>query len=198
MTELLAYHNDKAVKEKYLKRVRIHRKLDHLVQGVGWKSNGVTKGCAVGCTLEAYDHSRYPAELGVPVEIAHLEDSIFEGLPQAAAMKWPTQFLQAIPVGADLSLVFPRFILWLLDGKDSPQREGRNHETVKAAIDTVAELYRQWTEKGKRPPQDKFESAAESARSAWSAARSARSAAYITYSKELLRLLKAVAQSKYT
>lgn len=180
MTELLAYHGDKAIKEKYLERVRLHRKLDHLVQGKGWESNGTTKGCAVGCTMEAYDHARYPVEIGVPIEIAYLEDSIFEGLPQEDAMKWPTQFLSAIEPGADLSLVFPRFVLWLLDGEDSPQKEGRNHETVRAAIDLVAELYRQWIATGKCPvdsaARSAAESAAESAESAESAAEWARSA----------------------
>ena len=84
-----AFHNDPAVKAKYLARVRMHREADHLTQGVGWESNGVTRGCAVGCTLEAYDHRRYPIELGLPEWLARLEDRIFEGLPHADALSWP-------------------------------------------------------------------------------------------------------------
>jgi hypothetical protein len=49
---MIAFHGDPAIKAKYLKRVKMHTKLDHLKQGVGWEKNGHTKGCAVGCTLE--------------------------------------------------------------------------------------------------------------------------------------------------
>ena len=118
MTKLLAYHNDPKIKAKYINRVEAHRKADELVQGIGWESNGVTKGCAVGCTLEAYNHSRYPIELGVPEDIAYLEDAIFEGLDKKTALQWPTRFLKAIPIGADLSLVCARFAVWCLTDKE--------------------------------------------------------------------------------
>ncbi len=89
MTTLLAYHNDPAIKRKYVRRVEAHRKADELTQGVGWESNGVTRGCAVGCTFDAYEHSRGPVEIGVPVVLMHLEDAIFEGLQRADAVLWP-------------------------------------------------------------------------------------------------------------
>jgi len=60
---LIAYHGNPKIKEKYLKRVKAHAKADRLIQGIGWE-NG--KGCAVGCTLEAYDHAAYETELGIP------------------------------------------------------------------------------------------------------------------------------------
>ena len=62
------------VKEKYLSRVVAHRKADNIIQGLGWEEG---RGCAVGCTLENYDHWRYPIELGLPEWLAHLEDRIF-------------------------------------------------------------------------------------------------------------------------
>ena len=80
---MLSFHNDPAIKAKYLDRVKAHAKADRLIQGTGWKGG---KGCAVGCTLEAYDHSLYPIELGLPEWLARLEDRIFEGLPKAEAM----------------------------------------------------------------------------------------------------------------
>ena len=113
-TTLRAFHGDAKIRAKYVRRVRAHERADRIIQGTSWDGD---KGCAVGCTLEAYDHAQYPIELGIPEHIAHLEDAIFEGLPAAQARKWPAQFLMAIPVGADLSLVWPRFALWLeLDG----------------------------------------------------------------------------------
>lgn len=45
-----SYHNNPAIKQKYIDRVKEHQRLDNLVQGYGYWENG--KGCAVGCTLE--------------------------------------------------------------------------------------------------------------------------------------------------
>ena len=106
MTTLLAFHGKRIVKSFYLKRLRKHREANHLTQGVGWESNGKTRGCGIGCTLEAYEHKRYPVELGIPETVAYLEDAIFEGLPRAEAMEWPQAFLKAPKVGADLELIW--------------------------------------------------------------------------------------------
>ena len=80
---LLAYHGQQAIKDKYLARVRAHRAADELVQGTGWRDG---KGCAVGCTLEAYD--RYLIELGIPLHLAHLEDRLFELQTPEDAQRW--------------------------------------------------------------------------------------------------------------
>ena len=108
---LLAYHNDMATKVKYLARVRAHREADELIRGTGWDGKN---GCAVGCTLEAYDPQRYETELGIPVALAYLEDRIFEGLPDDDSTAWPERFLAAVPVGADLGRVQWQFLHWLL------------------------------------------------------------------------------------
>lgn len=142
--------------------MRAHREADRLIKGFGWKEG---KGCAVGCTLEAYDHSRYPTELGIPTKIAHLEDEIFEGLPKDKAMAWPERFLSTIKPGADLSLVWPRFAIWLLaDPKDGVIRFA--DEKGKKAIAQVVDLHRQLVA-GKKP-SNAARSAARDA--AWAAA----------------------------
>src|SRR5271154_4095105 len=110
--KLVAYHNDEAIKVKYLARVQAHRLADELIQGTGWE-NG--KGCAGGCTLEAYDHNRYETELGIPEMLARLEDCIFEGLTNGKAKAWPERFLSAIRPGADLSLVGWKFLFWQVE-----------------------------------------------------------------------------------
>lgn len=99
---MLSFHNDPKIKEKYLARVKDHRENDNLIQGLGWK-NG--RGCAVGCTLQNYDHSRYPIELGLPEWLARLQDNIFEKLEKTEAMEWPEKFLEAIAVGVDVEIV---------------------------------------------------------------------------------------------
>ena len=163
-----AFHNDQAIKDKYLARVRAHRAADELIRGTGWDGH---RGCAIGCTLERYEHARYPIELGVPEQIAYLEDHLFERLPLDAAMAWPERVLSAIRVGADLSRVWPEFAIWMLTGVI--QYAG-DREDVRAAIERVAELYRQ--------PSVGTEEAARAARAAeaagaWAAAWAARAEA---------------------
>jgi len=111
LTKLAAYHGDPKIKEKYVSRMKAHIAADELIQGTGFE-NG--KGCAVGCTLDSYEHGRYPIELGVPEVLAYLQDAIFEGLPVGEDKAFPLAFLEAIKEGADLSLVWPKYAVWLL------------------------------------------------------------------------------------
>ena len=74
------------------------------------KENG--RGCAVGCTLNAYQHAAFEWELGIPIELAHLLDTLHENTSDKI---WPTyalQFLEAIPVGVDLRPVILRIRLF--------------------------------------------------------------------------------------
>lgn len=109
--KMRAYHGQNNVKEEFLDRVKAHRKADEIVQRSYWE-NG--KGCAVGCTIHGNSHKAYEVELGIPEEIAYLEDALFEGMSITEAKKFPAKFLEAIPVGADLSNVVPKFLIWIL------------------------------------------------------------------------------------
>jgi len=134
-----AYLNDEKVKGKYLARVQAHAAADKIVKGQYW-SNG--KGCAVGCTIEGSDHGKYETELGIPRAIARLEDRIFEGLPNAEAMTFPSRFLEAVNVGADLSMVVPKFFVWLLgDEKDGVINFVGEYKKCEKAIRQVHALY---------------------------------------------------------
>lgn len=109
-----AFHGDKKIKAKYVARVKAHQKLDEIIKGRYWE-NG--KGCAVGCTIEGSEHLRYETELGIPEILAHLEDGLFEEMSNKDAMKFPLKFLKAIPVGADLSKVFTKLVIWEWEDK---------------------------------------------------------------------------------
>ena len=162
-----AYHNDPAIKAKYIARIRAHRAADDLIKGTGW-NNG--KGCAIGCTLESYDHARYPIELGLPEWLARLEDRIFEGLPTAQAMEFPERLLAAIPVGTDLDPVRHRLAIRRMDRLIAAQAD----EPIVAAIVAVRDCHAaelaglpcDWS--AAESAAESAESAAESA--AWSAA----------------------------
>jgi hypothetical protein len=172
---MLSYHNDPAIKGKYIKRIQDHRKADNLIRGKGWTGQ---KGCAVGCTLERYEHSGYETELGIPREVARLEDVIFEELPIDKAMKWPELFLQSVPIGKDLSMIWPKFTVWTLNSVlKYATPDG------KKAINNVIGLFNKWISSGKRPSIDKLSKAkdapyvADSTYAAY-AAYAASSAAY--------------------
>lgn len=136
--DFVAFHNDPKVKEKYLDRVRAHRAADEIIKGKYWK-NG--KGCAIGCTIHSDSHAAYEKELGIPRILARLEDGIFENLPNGKAMVWPEAFLEATPVGVNLSLVWPKFAVWLLgDPKEGVIRFAKTERTKKS-IRAIADAY---------------------------------------------------------
>jgi hypothetical protein len=165
--------------------VKAHAEADRLIKGTGWEDG---KGCAIGCTLEAYQHDRYPVELGIPEVLAYVEDRIFEGLPNAQAMTWPQRFLEAIRPGADLENVHKRLIIWNLQ-----QVEPNALPDGKVAIAKVIQVFRDWID-GKFQTPAALESAARSAESearsaAWSAWSAAQDDYYIRLSEKLLSLL---------
>lgn len=138
---MLSFHNDPLIKDKYLYRVIKHREMDNIIQGKGWE-NG--KGCAVGCTLENYDHSRYPIELGLPEWLAKLEDRIFEGLEKEYAMTWPEIFLSSIPIGVDLSNMHHKLSILrlnnLLEIQNKLLEKYKKHDLCKIFKDTISSI----------------------------------------------------------
>jgi len=134
-----AFFNDPKIKEKYVKRLKEHQKLDEIIQGDYWE-NG--KGCAVGCTIHGDSHQAYEDELNISISIARLEDGIFEGLPAKEARLFPLRFIEAISEGADLSLVIYKFNHWLLiDEKDGVINHAKT-EGTKNSIIAVSELFK--------------------------------------------------------
>ena len=176
-----AFLNDTKVKEKYLSRVRAHASADEIIKGQYWEDG---KGCAVGCTIHSSDHDKYEKLLGIPRWLAYLEDSIFEGLPNGEAKNFPEQFLSAINVGADLTPVYHKFMIWLLvDPLQGVLRFADERGAV--AIKRVAELHQ--LELG--PTEGRPDSSAWAA--AWAAAGDAAGdAARISQRDALLRLLR--------
>ena len=128
------FNGDVNLKQKLLEEIKKHEKADAILQGTYGQGLGEEwKGCAIGCSLRSLNiikeakeidkntnyHSRYEEELGIPRIIAKLEDRLFENMSVKDSKKWPHQFMEAIPVSADLSMVWPKFLHWLLvDKKD--------------------------------------------------------------------------------
>ena len=170
---MLAFHSKSSVKAKYLRRVRAHAKADQIIHGKYWERG---KGCAVGCTIHSAEHGAYETELGIPLMLARLEDTLFEGQTNGKAKTFPVRFLAAIKPGADLSTVGWKFLHWLL----TEELSGREHPQVGAVVKQCADVLVPLT-KGKKVD----------ASAAASAAASAESAAYVLMADKLLEILKA-------
>lgn len=123
LKKLKAFHGKKELKKGMVAEVLKHQKADQIVQGTYGKENGHWKGCAVACSVrslaivkgevlktEYNDHARYQSDLGIPESLARLEDYLFETMPEDKAKLWPAEFIKAINVGSNLSLVAPKFI----------------------------------------------------------------------------------------
>ena len=149
-----------------LARVRRHRKLDQIVSGCYWQGN---KGCALGCSWHGNSQSEcvtIAAGHGFPPEVSGLEDSIFEGLARTCApehLNFPLAVIRAAGEGKDLSMVWPRFALWLLSEDGSPITA---KERAQAVVVNVADLFREWIETGNKPSRNRFDVAAGAARAA--------------------------------
>ena len=211
---LVSYKNDINLKNLLIEEVKNHRKMDMIVKGSYGKPNNPEEGfCAIGCSIHSLniklyknyktdDYSVYEKELGIPEWLARLEDTIFENLPYNKEMKWPEQFLSAIPVGVNLEPVKWKFCSYLMNENIKRVEKLKIDDSLKKQVlDAIKQIKSVHDIAIKTGVWDGAESATRSAESAaWSAARSAawsaesaaRSAesAMEKYSKELLKLLQ--------
>jgi len=134
-----AFHNKPEIKEEYLARVRAHAAADEIVKGQYWE-NG--RGCSIGCTVHSRRHRDYEDLLGISMMLAFLKDELFESLPLEKAKLWPELFLSSIEVGADLSLVFSKFIVRLLGDSERGCIIHAKTPGNQAAINSVIKLYK--------------------------------------------------------
>ena len=167
-----AFFGKHELKQKYVDRMKAHIAADRLIAGTGYDG---FKGCSIGCTFEKYDHSKYRTDWDVCEKLAHLNDAIFEGLPDEKRQAFALEFIEAIPVGADTSNVWITCAiarhersLVLLEKNTEPYAQ----ECRDAIWDVI-----EWLKKG--ASKSRSAELAELAWSewAWSAAEWARSAA---------------------
>ena len=110
-------------KAEFVRIMREHAEADRLVAGIYGDGKGKKfRGCAIGCGVQTInrltgschafgDHAAVADALGIPLALAHLEDRIFEGLPEAERKAWPIAFAKAIPEGRDLAPAVPRILI---------------------------------------------------------------------------------------
>jgi hypothetical protein len=150
--KLTAFHGNAQLKADLLAEVAEHRLHDQIIKGTyGEHSERDWKGCAVGCSLHSlnrrlgtqYDtssHVSFEPAAGVPRQIAHLQDYIFERLPSPRYLDWPLRFWAAIEPGADLMMVTPKFVRWILDDTLPIVKSA----DIKAIYVRIIALYDRW------------------------------------------------------
>ncbi len=140
---MLSFFGEQSLKDAVVARVKEHQRLDQITQGQYWEqdSDGIFRGCGIGCVLHSGTHIDFERQLGLPIFLAYMDEHIFESLPLAQAKWWPLRLMEAMPVGVDLTLICPRFIYWLLSDPDGI-RQHADSRIVKI-IDGLIPLYMQ-------------------------------------------------------
>ena len=175
---MISFHGKQNIKDEYLALLTAYRDANEKVKELYWSTGRISK-----CI-------DYESDLGIPLQISFIENEILKDLPKETAMQWPVKFIEAIPVGVDLSIVWKKFIYWLLVDKKNMGIKFFNKKGFDA-IDRVANLYDRWIS-GDNPTyqewaivsncvsaQDKYCAAAWAAKwaahiGAWSEASAAR------------------------
>lgn len=178
---MLAFINTIETKEQALKAAKHHRDADMLIKGTYGEGEGAEfKACSVGCAYAPFQTT--PGELhklsesvhGIPEWLTRVRDAIFEGLPSPKNIQWHYDFVEAIPVGADLEAVKPKFLIMILESA-LETFDHKEFPDVKLAIDGSIALWR----RGDIGTDDWNKAAAEAAALAAQAARAAAWAARV-------------------
>jgi len=160
---LAAYKNNPKLREDFIAEMKWHQEQDKVAQGFYAEgSNGDFRGCHIGCAvhslarlkgqkLNTANHQLLEEYLDIPVELAYAFDGIFESLPIEKARLFPLQCSEAIRVGADLKMIVPQFIFWMLQDAPRPKDEPA---VVTEYVDAVTAIYKHWTETGEKPAKD--------------------------------------------
>lgn len=174
-----AWHNRSALKAEVWGRMLQHRAEDSIIQqAYQMYSPEVAskyRGCLIGCTLpidpdvaQGADirtrdvakkwHQQVEDLYGVPVPVGLMLDQVFESVPVTHAPAFALASIEAISVGADLSLTPMRLALDIL----TDPVWGIGQLYYYSLIEDVAALYQSWIS-GNRPTEEAWVNCAEEA-----------------------------------
>ena len=194
---LLTYYGDAERKRIRVERCEAHKKADRLLANTyGEEYYGKFQACAIGCQIwdiaqekgvrfEDVDsdqrHSIVASDYGWPEWLCHLEDYIFEGLPEEQQADWPSRLVGAVPVGKNIEPIRHRLMAFIQRDMLPKYFDETKHADVAAAIDQTASLHER-AASGDLVSEEEWSAARSAAQSAaqsaaWSAAWSAQSAA---------------------
>jgi hypothetical protein len=133
---MLAYHNNAKLKASMSSDMHFTISEGLIIQGMSFRD-------VVRCVsrVENGSYKTLEEEIGIPSLIAQLAEFIFEGLEYEKAKKFTTDFLEAIPVGADLSMVWPKLIHYVMVDNEVGLINFVKTEYSKFAIERLAHLF---------------------------------------------------------
>ena len=157
---MVAWHGETGLKDAVMDRLREHRRLDEIVQGVYFDDG---RGCHIGCITHARNDTHSVAErlFGIEQRVGYWLEAVFEGLPKKDCAAWVLNGTESIPVGADLSRCHHQFGAWILGESGLLTITEANRK----AIEGVRLLHERATA-GLVVSQKEWESARSAARSA--------------------------------
>jgi len=155
-----AFYGDEALKKSVIDRVREHAAADR-IRAFGNTSpvfDAESGACSlIGAALHGIDLDRYEGTYGIPAHVALLEEFVHTFISEevtaedgstyyslrGATGEYPLQWLDAIPPGADLQSVTPRFLHgFLIDLIDAPLPfGGAVADDIKPAVRSLAALH---------------------------------------------------------
>jgi hypothetical protein len=107
---------------------------------------------AYGCPTIDRGYMVVEKATGIPSELVQADCFFYKWM----GSDWRTRFLDAVAIGADLSLVAPRFLLWLVRDSGMP---GADHPAVAPAIASVVVVLDDWCRTGYEPERRAREAA---------------------------------------
>ncbi|MHB1950140.1 MAG: hypothetical protein ACYCQK_01545 [Acidiferrobacteraceae bacterium] len=130
MTKTIAWHGEPGLKAAALERLREHRRMDQIVQGIYYDDTR-GRGCQLGCLTHAAEDAHEAAErlFGIEQSIGYWLEMVFERLPHEDCAQWVLDSAQAIPVGADMSRCRYHLCAWLLGESEllPPSERAKDH-----------------------------------------------------------------------
>lgn len=123
---MLSYNNDINLKELLIKEMIKHKEHDQFITGTyGRNDDGNFKGCTIGCAIDSINkilgrsyytnnHRVLGSILYLPEWILHLQDMLFEHLPNGEGSQFTIDFLSSINVGVDLESIKRELLIFIL------------------------------------------------------------------------------------
>ena len=133
-----AYHKDPALKLAFLTKIEDQR--NALIMAKESLFPGMYDP-----KLANQDWLLSESQAGIPGILTQMGRTVFNGLHSRWSAAFPTRFADAPRGGADLSMVGPRFLLWLLRDSGIP---GRNHPDVAPAFRECVDVMQSWCDLG--------------------------------------------------
>lgn len=136
----IAFHGDPAIKALALARLRHHIAAGSFVYFPAWENEQAN---VIGAVVEADDTPAYAKKLGYPIALAEALPGLVNGFrPRDEAAAFAEAWLVRTPVGADLSRIVSRLVLFLLDDAGLAAIISR-HPDLEQCRQTIMDLHRQ-------------------------------------------------------